>query len=90
MGLFSKKKKSVDYNELFKEKYKEVNRLTQLANNEMDYVIKESLWANVVSQYEELIDYIDKGADYDQNYFMKLLQHSKEEYKKVKDINEDA
>lgn len=90
MGLFSKKKATVNYNELFKEKYKEVNRLTQSANNEIDFVIKESLWANVVSQYEELLEYIDKGADYDRHHFEGLLDHAKAEYNKVKGINEDA
>ena len=43
MGLFSKKQK-VDYDALFKEQYKSVNQLTMQAHNELDYVIKESLF----------------------------------------------
>ena len=44
MGLFKKKKTVIDYDAVFKEQYKSVNQLTQQAHQEMDYVIKESLY----------------------------------------------
>lgn len=88
MGLFSKKKK-IDYNELFKNKYKLVNQLSTQAHNELDYVIKESLWQNVVDTYQELIDYIDKGAQYDKEHFTSLLTNAKKELEMVHKINED-
>ena len=57
MGLFSKKQK-VDYDALFKEQYKSVNQLTMQAHNELDYVIKESLFELIVEKYNELITFI--------------------------------
>ena len=71
MGLFSRKKK-IDYNAVFKEKYKSVNKLSQQAHNEIDYVIKESLWQNVVDSYKELIDLIDQGADFDKKQHQRI------------------
>lgn len=86
MGLFSRKKK-IDYNELFKEKYKYVNKLTGQARNEIDYVIKESLWQNVVDTYQQLIDYIDQGADFDKEYFLSLKDNANKELDMIKRIN---
>lgn len=86
MGLFSKKK-SVNYNELFKQKYKYVNKLSQDANNEIDFVVKKAMWQNVVDTYEELIDLIDKGANYDRDHFISLKEHAVKELEKVKSIN---
>lgn len=86
MGLFSKKKK-IDVNEVFKEKYKYVNKITQQAHNEIDYVIKESLWKNAVETYKELIDFIDQGADFDKNHFISLLDNANKELEMVQKIN---
>jgi hypothetical protein len=88
MGLFSKKKK-VDYNDIFKNKYKNINKLSIEAHNELDYVIKQSLWENVVTGYQELIDLIDTGADYDKTHFSSLLENAKKELETVKKINEN-
>lgn len=86
MGLFSRKKK-IDYNAVFKEKYKSANKLSQQAHNEIDYVIKESLWQNVVDSYKELIDLIDQGADFDKKYFESLMENANKELDVVKKIN---
>ena len=88
MGLFSKKKK-IDYNAVFKDKYKNVNKLTQMAHNEIDFVIKESLWQNVVDSYKELIDLIDQGADSDKEYFKSLMDNANKELNVVKKINNE-
>ena len=65
MGLFKKKKTVIDYDAIFKEQYKSVNQLTQQAHQEMDYVIKESLYEVIVEKYRELIELIDQGAHFD-------------------------
>lgn len=87
MGLFSRKQK-VDYDALFKEQYKSINQITMQANNENDFVIKESLWALVVEKYDELLSLIDQGAHYEKEHFESLKKNAQEELKKVKDINQ--
>ena len=79
MGLFSKKKK-VDYDVLFKEKYKSINQLIMQANNELDFVIKESLYALVLSEYDELLSYIDQGANYDKDHIISASGNLKKDY----------
>lgn len=88
MGLFSKKQK-VDYDALFKEQYKSVNQLTMQAHNELDYVIKESLFEVIVEKYNELIAFIDQGASYDKAHFESLRENAKKELKTLQDINKD-
>lgn len=88
MGLFSKKKK-IDVNAVFKEKYKYVNKISQQAHNEIDYVIKESLWKNVSEGYQELIDLIDQGADFDKDHFVSLLDNANKELEMVHKINSE-
>lgn len=39
MGLFKKKKEKVDLDQVFKDKYKDINRTVQDANNEIDLEI---------------------------------------------------
>ena len=85
MGLFSKKQK-VDYDALFKEQYKSVNQLTMQAHNELDYVIKESLFELIVEKYNELID---QGASYDKAHFESLRENAQKELKTLQDINKD-
>lgn len=87
MGLFSKKQK-VDYDALFKEQYKSINQITMQANNENDFVIKESLWALVVEKYDELLSLIEQGAHFEKEHFESLKKNAQEELKKVKDINQ--
>lgn len=88
MGLFSKKKK-VDYDLLFKEQYRSLNKLTMQAQSESDFVIKEHLYEVIVEKYNELLDYIDQGANYDKDHFESLKQHALQELKTLKDINQD-
>ena len=88
MGLFSKKQK-VDYDALFKEQYKSVNQLTMQAHNELDYVIKESLFELIVEKYNELITFIDQGASYDIAHFESLRENAQKELKTLQDINKD-
>ena len=88
MGLFSKKQK-VDYDALFKEQYKSVNQLTIQAHNDLDYVIKESLFELIVEKYNELITFIDQGASYDKAHFESLRENAQKELKTLQDINKD-
>ena len=88
MGLFSKKKK-VDYDLLFKEQYRSLNKLTMQAQSESDFVIKEHLYEVIVEKYNELLDYIDQGANYDKDHFESLKQHALQELKTLKDLNQD-
>ncbi|MCD8029190.1 MAG: hypothetical protein LUF02_11175 [Erysipelotrichaceae bacterium] len=87
MGLFSKKKQKVDYDAMFKEQYKSVNQLLQQANNEMDYIIKESILTLVVEKYNELIELIDQGADFDKNHFIALKNDAKKQLEDIQAIN---
>lgn len=88
MGLFSRKKK-IDYNGVFKEKYKMINQWSMQAHNELDYVVKASLWQNVVDGYQELLDFIDQGADFDRNHFLSLKDSASKELDMVRKINDD-
>lgn len=86
MGLFSKKKK-VDYDVLFKDKYKSINQLIMQANKEMDFVIKESLYALILSEYDELLSYIDLGANVDKEHIVSLKNNAQKEYEILQDLN---
>ena len=86
MGLFSKKKK-VDYDVLFKDKYKSINQLIMQANKEMDFVIKESLYALILSEYDELLSYIDLGANVDKEHVVSLKNNAQKEYEILQDLN---
>lgn len=86
MGLFSKKKK-IDYDAVFKEKYKNINQLNIQAQGELDYVIKESLYALIVEKYDELIELINRGASYDKTHFLALKENAVKEYINIQNIN---
>lgn len=88
MGLFSKKQK-IDYDAVFKEQYKSINQLTMQAHNESDYVIKESLFKVIVEKYDELIDFIDQGANFGKAHFESLRASAIKEYESIKNINQD-
>lgn len=91
MGFFSKKQKvnKVNYDELFKEQYKSINQLAMQAHNELDYVIKESLYAVIVKKYDELLDTIDQGANYDKQHFQSLKESAMKEYEILQKMNKD-
>ncbi|MEG0275567.1 MAG: hypothetical protein RR630_00915 [Coprobacillus sp.] len=86
MGLFSKKTK-VDYDVLFKEQYKSINQLMMQANNELDFVIKQSLLEVVVEKYNQLFECIDNGAAFDKAHFISLQQSAMKELETIKSIN---
>lgn len=88
MGFFSKKQK-INYDALFKEQYKSINQLTMQAQNELDYTIKESLYALIIEKYNELIELIDKGASFDKDHFLSLRDNILNEYQKIQDINRE-
>lgn len=88
MGFFSKKQK-VDYDALFKEQYKSINQLTMQAQNELDYVIKESLYALIVEKYDELLQLIEKGANFEKDHFQSLKDNAMKEYQMLQKMNED-
>jgi len=88
MGFFSKKQK-IDYNAVFKEQYKSINQLQMQANNELDYTIKESLYALIIEKYNELIELIDKGAAFDKDHFMSLKESAIKEYQTIQNINKE-
>ena len=79
MGLFSRKSK-VDYDLVFREQYKSLNRVHQQARDELDYKVKESLMEVVVEKYRELLELIDKGAKQDPKHF-EALKMQKMNYK---------
>ena len=88
MGLFKKKKTDIDYDAMFKEQYKSINQITQQAHNELDYVIKESLYEVIVEKYNELIDFIDQGAHFDKAHFEALRENAKKELQSIHQINQ--
>lgn len=89
MGLFSKKKK-VDFDELFKEKYRSLNKVMMQAQNEMDGVVKESLIQNVVDRYDELLSLIDQGAHFEKAHFESLKASAVKELEKVMALNKES
>ncbi|WP_295131316.1 hypothetical protein [uncultured Catenibacterium sp.] len=89
MGLFSRKSK-VDYDLVFREQYKSLNRIHQQARDELDYKVKESLMEVVVEKYRELLELIDKGAKQDPEHFEALKKNAEDELQTIKNINEDA
>lgn len=88
MGLFKKKKTVIDYDAMFKEQYKSIYQITQQAHNELDYVIKESLYEVIVEKYNELIDFIDQGAHFDKAHFEALRDNAKKELQSIHQINQ--
>lgn len=88
MGLFSKKQK-IDYDALFKEQYKSINQLTMQAHDEMDYVIKESLFVMIVEKYNELIALIDQGANFEKAHFESLRESAFKELEMIRNVNKD-
>lgn len=55
MGLFKKKKEKVDLDQVFKDKYKDINRTVQDANNEIDLEIQISLLELAYDKYNIMI-----------------------------------
>ncbi len=85
MKLFQKREK-VNIDDLFKEKYKQINLIVQSANEELDYTIKLSSLKLACNMYDELIDLIDRGANYDKQYFLSLQQSVNKEISIIENL----
>lgn len=59
MGLF-KRNKSVDLDEVFKTKYKEINKIIADGQNEFDLQIQISLYILAYEKYNDLLELIDQ------------------------------
>ena len=86
MGLFKKKKEKVDLDQVFKDKYKDINRTVQDANNEIDLEIQISLLELAYDKYNDLFELIDQGVDYDKDHFISLQADLK---KQINLLNEN-
>lgn len=86
MGIFSRKIK-VNLDDTFKDLYKSINQITMQASQELDFVIKQSLLELTVEKYNELIELIDKGANFDKEHFLSLKENAEKELQTIKNIN---
>lgn len=90
MGLFSRKKKSVDLEQVFKDKYKDINQIVSDANKELDFEIQISLLMLANEKYGDLLELIDQGVAYDKEHFIKLRQDLQKRIDLLKGLeNED-
>lgn len=86
--FFRKKKIKEDYDHLFLDQYRALNKIHQQALEEPDYIIKESLLEIVINKYDTLLEYIEMGAKQDKEHFISLRKHAQEELDTVRSINE--
>ena len=86
MGLFGKKKKTVDLQQVFKDKYKDINQIVNDANNELDLEIQISLLELAYDKYNDLLDLIDQGVDFDKARFLSMQQDLKKQIDLLKGL----
>ena len=86
MGLFGKKKKTVDLQQVFKDKYKDINQIVNDANNELDLEIQISLLELAYAKYNDLLDLIDQGVDFDKAHFLSMQQDLKKQIDLLKGL----
>lgn len=86
MGLFGKKKKTVDLQQVFKDKYKDINQIVNDANNELDLEIQISLLELAYDKYNDLLDLIEKGVDFDKAHFLSMQQDLKKQIDLLKGL----
>ena len=86
MGLFGKKKKTVDLQQVFKDKYKDSNQIVNDANNELDLEIQISLLELAYDKYNDLLDLIDQGVDFDKPHFLSMQQDLKKQIDLLKGL----
>ena len=79
--MFFRKKQKVDLDAKFKEVYHEVNKITADAGNELDVTIKYSQLKLACRKYDELIDLIHQGANFEEKHFLSLKESVEEETK---------
>ena len=89
MGLFKKKKEKVDLDQVFKDKYKDINRTVQDANNEIDLEIQISLLELAYDKYNDLFEVIDQGVDYDKDHFISLQADLKKQINLLKGLSDE-
>lgn len=88
--MFFKRKSKVDLDTQFKELYKETNKITADARNELDFTIKYSQLKLACRKYDQLLQLIDQGANFDKAHFASLKENVENEADKVKGlIDED-
>ena len=85
MGFFGKKKKTVDLQQVFKDKYKDINQIVNDANNELDLEIQISL-LELAYKYNDLLDLIDQGVDFDKAHFLSMQQDLKKQIDLLKGL----
>lgn len=88
MGLF-KRNKSVDLDEVFKTKYKEINKIIADGQNEFDLQIQISLYILAYEKYNDLLELIDQGVDYDRKHFEVLQQDLKKQVDLLKGLENE-
>ena len=86
MGLFGKKNKTVDLQQVFKDKYKDINQIVNDANNELDLEIQISLLELAYDKYNDLLDLIDQGVDFDKAHFLSMQQDLKKQIDLLKGL----
>ena len=86
MGLFGKKKKTVDLQQVFKDKYKDINQIVNDANNELDLEIQISLLELAYDKYNDLLDLIDQGVDFNKAHFLSMQQDLKKQIDLLKGL----
>lgn len=86
VGLFGKKKKTVDLQQVFKDKYKDINQIVNDANNELDLEIQISLLELAYDKYNDLLDLIDQGVDFDKAHFLSMQQDLKKQIDLLKGL----
>lgn len=89
MLFFKKKKEKVDLDQVFKDKYKDINQTVQDANNEIDLEIQISLLELAYDKYNDLFELIDQGVDYDKNHFISLQSDLKKKINLLKGLSDE-
>lgn len=84
--MFGKKKKTVDLQQVFKDKYKDINQIVNDANNELDLEIQISLLELAYDKYNDLLDLIDQGVDFDKAHFLSMQQDLKKQIDLLKGL----
>lgn len=88
MSLF-RRNKSVDLEEVFKTKYKEINKIIADGQNELDLQIQISLFTLAYEKYNDLLGLIDQGVEYDRKHFEALQKDLKKQIDLLKGLENE-
>ena len=72
--------------QVFKDKYKDINQIVNDANNELDLEIQISLLELAYDKYNDLLDLIDQGVDFDKAHFLSMQQDLKKQIDLLKGL----